>query len=1147
MSNQLKEYIDFTLNDPRNLELEVRFGTIGRKISRIQFDTIIEYLKSKNFSYTPTPNESLRIQSEYLDEKLGRNRISNIRCEINGTSLIKDYCQNESIQQDENRLKQGIVFNQKMFVKHTSGQVMRPINVNDFNFRVGLNEEKRLTMKSGILRQQVQDWNDKKKIYRMIQRYSFTHNDYPYLRIDMSVVRSSKKNTKNNMIPTYTIKESNVFLNNPEYEIEIELIKDTIFRRQDLYEMSMKDIVNTVTESLKKVIKYVLSGMQGSNFPIPVDTIKTIQMEYSNLIHGNKKTNEDGDDDTRDETSKFRFLRPNAFIGPSSISLELRNIQKLENYEETSETESHTYFNIRKNYCVTEKADGKRKLMYVSKSGEIYLIDTNMNVQFTGMKTTQKTHMNSLIDGEHIIEDKHGSFLNLYACFDIYFIQGEDQREKMFYSNKEDYRTSEYRLYQLQEFISSIQMKSVSNTETPFKAVVKYFEISKSNTDIFKCCNNILSKVDEGMYEYETDGLIFTPLYLGVGCKSRDDKPKDKKHTWLYSYKWKPPQYNTIDFLATTQKNDTGQDIVKSMFHEGEELSGSSNSIQNYKTLILRVGFDERNHGYINPCLDVIEGKIPTMQGLDNNDNYRPVPFYPTNPTDTKAYLCNVLLENDGSSSGIMMTKDKTQYFTDNTIIECKYEKENKDGWKWIPIRVREDKTAEYRAGLKNYGNAYHVAQSVWSSIHNPVTKQMISTGLNIPQILADDDVYYNRTKSSQTRALRDFHNLYVKKKLIVGASSPGKTLIDLAVGKGGDFPKWIQSKLKFVLGIDVSKDNIENRMDGACARFLNYKISDTRVPDCLFIHGDSGKNILKGDACFNEKGKQIVNAIFGKGVKDKQKLGAGVYKQYSIVKDGFDIVSCQFAIHYFFKDSETLQSFLRNVCEMCRLGGYFIGTCYDGQKIFNILRNKKQNESILEMKNGEKVWEITKIYDNDELMNSAESVGMAIDVYQDTINKVFREYLVNFEYLKIVMEHYGFEIIDSKEAKQMKLPSGSDTFDTLFHRMKREIKAEKKIAKFSKTYTNIGTSMELENEPIQEKISFLNRYFIFKKVRQVNCESIYMDKGNETKPEMEKESELTIMAQKQVLEQEKIEKKDKKKDKKKKKKLDISKLILED
>ena len=84
-------------------------------------------------------------------------------------------------------------------------------------------------------------------------------------------------------------------------------------------------------------------------------------------------------------------------------------------------------------------------------------------------------------------------------------------------------------------------------------------------------------------------------------------------------------------------------------------------------------------------------------------------------------------------------------------------------------------------------------------TIHNPITEEMISTGLNIPDELGDDDVYYNRvTNATNTRALRDFHNLYIK-KLIKSASKRGDILIDLAVGKAGDFSKWIDAKLKFV------------------------------------------------------------------------------------------------------------------------------------------------------------------------------------------------------------------------------------------------------------------------------------------------------------------------------------------------------------
>ena len=56
--------------------------------------------------------------------------------------------------------------------------------------------------------------------------------------------------------------------------------------------------------------------------------------------------------------------------------------------------------------------------------------------------------------------------------------------------------------------------------------------------------------------------------------------------------------------------------------------------------------------------------------------------------------------------------------------------------------------------------------------------------------------------------------------------------------------------------------------------------------------------------------------------------------------KDGFNIASCQFALHYFFEDVNSLKGFIRNVSENTRVGGYFIGTCYDGSLLFNRLRD---------------------------------------------------------------------------------------------------------------------------------------------------------------------------------------------------------------
>jgi pyridoxal phosphate enzyme (YggS family) len=211
--------------------------------------------------------------------------------------------------------------------------------------------------------------------------------------------------------------------------------------------------------------------------------------------------------------------------------------------------------------------------------------------------------------------------------------------------------------------------------------------------------------------------------------------------------------------------------------------------------------------------------------------------------------------------------------------------------------------------------------------------------------------------------------------------------LMDYAVGKAGDLFKWKTSKIGFVFGVDISKDNIMNSKDGACVRYLTDKIKNPGLPPkAIFLHGNSGLNIRSNHKAFyTNQEKEICRAVFGQG-DSKQ-----VAREYlGIARDGFHISSCQFAMHYFFEKKSTLHSFLRNLSECTRLGGYFVGTCYNGQRVFDALRNKKMGESIRFDKNGKKIFEIVRQYSNqlDKFPQNENSIGLAIHVFQESINK---------------------------------------------------------------------------------------------------------------------------------------------------------------
>jgi len=1045
-------------------ELEIRFGTRNiKKINKINFDNVIKKLKSLGYYSTDElGTHILKIQNEFEDPKTGEIKLSNIRTEITGISNIQDYCRLNSLEKimEKNPYKSVVEFVSKMFAKDGSNKPIFPIKNDDFNLKISYQTETQIQNTSPIARKIIERWSDSKKMFRYMNRITFIHSEYP-IKVDLSITKSSGINSDYKPILSYNFEDSNV-LNSPEiYEIEIELVNSQVGPHK------LFNDVDKLEKILKKNITHVLSGLQGTNYPVSYPEQRDVQEDYLKLI---------GKDTSKllGKNGKLKIYSSD-FCGPSSFTLQMKNIQPINESDNTP--------NIRNYYTVTDKADGDRKLMYISKSGKIYLINTNMEIEFTGVKAKDKEQYNSLLDGEHIIHDKFGNFLNLYAAFDIYFIKGTSVRELSFVPLDDTEDKAKYRLPLLISYINKLNFKEGKG----IKIVNKNFMLDLKKDNIFGCCRQILNKIEKDLFVYKTDGLIFTPIENGVGGNKKGKSSDCKKITWDYSFKWKPPQFNTIDFLVTTKKAENGEDHVGNLFVDGVDLT-NENKIVQYKTLELRCGFDENKHGYINPVNDVINDNITKQSLYDHDESYKPVPFYPSDPSDNEAHLCELKLINDDAGNK-QMTTEEGEVFTGNTIVEFKYDMTKPNRQRWIPIKVRYDKTAEYRNGGKNYGNAYHVANSNWYSIHNPITEEMLKTGQDIPENQQDDDVYYNRSSSTNnTQSLRDFHNIYVKKKLITSVSNRGDTLIDYAVGKGGDFPKWIKAKLSFVFGIDISKDNIENRINGACARYLDYKKDYSSMPSALFVNGNSGLNIKSGDAMFNEKDKTITKAIFGSGVKSESKLGKGVYKQYGKGVEGFHVSSCQFALHYFFEEKDVLMNFMRNICECTKVNGYFIGGCYDGNLIFEKLRNKEKGEGITLMNhdNSEKIWQITKQYDNELLKDDVSSLGIGIDIYQETINKTFREYLVNFNYLIRVMENYGFVPLDDEDARKMGLPNGIGNFSELYNMLEEDVNRDSRIKK------DIKKALHMSNN--EKYISYLNKYFVFKKIRNVDAKSVQID-----------------------------------------------------
>lgn len=1056
-------------------ELEIKFNTLkgSNRLNRTDYDNVIKQLLSLGFTSKNMDGEYLlRIQNEYLDPGKGEYVLkrNNIRTEISGMPAIQHYCKGNDILSilNDPLYSRSVSMERKSDVLKNGSEkeYIQPVEFIDFDFKAtyAIEESFNTISRTGIVKGTVDNWNKNKKTFRYLNRITLTHDDYP-VKIDISIVKSSRY-IRGKQERTYTTTESNVFYAEENYEIEIEIDNSKLGPLTDC--VDIKDLISKV----KKVAKFIMMGIQETNYPICNSEYRYVTQNYLKLIDQNPEYS----------------LDTKHFVGPSSYTLQLKHLQDV---EETNQDP-----NIRIDYTVTDKADGERRLLFIGHTGNMYLINTNMKILFTGAKTTNQTYFNSILDGEIIMHDKNGKYINLFAIFDVYFVNKIDVRHHIFIESivkeiEKDEKKAKSRGSIMNEIVNNLNVEAIVKDEnTPIRVSAKQFYLGTDKVSIFSGCSSILKRVQDGLFEYNTDGLIFTPAKFGVGSDSIGKSGPLRKITWEYSFKWKPSEYNTIDFMITTVKDDKHLDVTKTIFETGENAATSVHH-KTYKTLVLRCGFDEKVHGYINPCQDVLDDVVPTHKDeRDIKTGYQPMQFIPTEPYDADAGLCNIMLRPDANGEDKMYTEEN-DVIEDKTIVEFSYDTTREKGWSWVPLRVRYDKTADLKRGGKNFGNAYHVANSNWHSIHYPITEEMIRTGKNIPQDSMDDDVYYKKTKgASYTRSLRDFHNLYIKSKLIRGVANKGDTMIDFACGKGGDFSKWINAKISFVFGIDLSPDNIENRLTGACARYLNYKKSHTNVPKVLFVTGNSGYNIRSGQAIETEKGKQITASVFGNIAKD-EKLGKGVSKNYAVGEEGFNISSCQFALHYFFKDKHVIHRFLANVAECTKIGGHFIGACYDGKKIFELLKNKKMNEEVQLYHNKKKIWGVKRLYPEDTFDDNISSLGYTIKVFQESINNYVDEYLVNFDYFIRLMENYGFRLIADNDAEDMGFPNGSGNFEPLYNRMSRDIKTNPRLV------NEYGTAGDMQR--YEKTISFNNRYFIFKKVSNVNIDNVLKSEKSET------------------------------------------------
>jgi SAM-dependent methyltransferase len=166
---------------------------------------------------------------------------------------------------------------------------------------------------------------------------------------------------------------------------------------------------------------------------------------------------------------------------------------------------------------------------------------------------------------------------------------------------------------------------------------------------------------------------------------------------------------------------------------------------------------------------------------------------------------------------------------------------------------------------------------------------------------------------------LRQFHN-FIKASLIkFSIKNGGTTLLDIAVGRGGDLFKWQHSNFKVIVGFDTHKESIDE-----AKRRLNTQLKQRKK--CPYI-------------------KYFTLDMLDQTVLQKLNILENNIK--GLESHTYDVVSCQFAFHYFSKQMDQVLQF---ISIKLNNGGIFIGTATDGDRLYDLLKTTNVSTNLLKI-----------------------------------------------------------------------------------------------------------------------------------------------------------------------------------------------------
>ncbi len=172
---------------------------------------------------------------------------------------------------------------------------------------------------------------------------------------------------------------------------------------------------------------------------------------------------------------------------------------------------------------------------------------------------------------------------------------------------------------------------------------------------------------------------------------------------------------------------------------------------------------------------------------------------------------------------------------------------------------------------------------------------------------------------------LRELNN-WVKSTIINIAcrhySTTCPSVLDFGCGMGGDINKWLKGHIGVsnYVGVDIALNSLKHFVNERLSAYTKEKYKFTKL-----ICADIGTESLTSSTLHMHTWDSSGNSKWYDGIP-------------LTINDKFDLVSCQFAVHYMFQSRQKAKHFLQEVSRHLKPGGLFIVTTIDSRVVTDMI-----------------------------------------------------------------------------------------------------------------------------------------------------------------------------------------------------------------